>query len=716
MLMKMKSKIRWKVLCRILALPIACCILTACPDSVVLTPPTLELSPTSINFTKSANDSHQLSIKTGSDVSWKIYDDECKDWLTISTKEGKGSMNITLTTKNENKKGNISLSIEVVATDDGGQTSKKVMITRDGPVADDNYARQTDAKLIMSYGMACAVEGGTGTAYFKYKIYTADVFRNYEGNDDAIAQDATKSDWTRENIPSNGAGVEIVYNNCQPATDYVFVTVAYDREGNRGEINTYPFATKDAKEDNQPRVSIDPQKNTVEEVHDTNNGPWYKWDTNVDGGGTFYITYACASDKLVETMQSHKDGYGQINNKIGLLLAWNIFMESKNDNLESAREVTFNKDNTSGREKLFGKAFNNKTQWIEYRNTDKYLQIVTWAFKGNDFSNPSGVVSDVLYHVDNGVLREVDAPIEYYVKVAPTTLSLGAVPSSAELSIDSNDSWTITSNQSWCKIDGEQTKKGSGLQKVTVTATQNESTSASRTARITITGNNSSAPVTVTVTQEPKTTVIFGKNDYDADKNLDGGQTPATYTLSVSPSTMTFVPAGAQKSITLTGNDSWTAKSSQSWCTLSKSSGSGNATITVSASKNTTTAQRTAVVTITGANTGTKSVSVTQEPYTLTATPTSLTMENKADSKTITVSSNGQWTASSNQSWCTLSLSSATGNGSVTVRVAANTTATARIATVTIRETNSNRSTSVTVKQVGGSSIGRNDYGSDKNL
>lgn len=720
--MKLKERIKWRVLCRMLTLPIACCFLTACPDSVnvVLTPPTLELNPTSINFTKSAGDSHDLSIKISNDASWQIYDGDCKDWLSISTKEGKGSMTVKLTTTNENLGAQGNGSLEVVATNDAGQTSKKVLITRDPYITEYEECkaeRMSDDILCMSYGMACKVMGGTSTTTFKHRVYTAAEFAGLSGNEFAIAQEAdSKTGWKTEITPSNGAPIDIMYSDLQPSTDYVLVTVAYTRDGRRGQILEYAFSTKDASEDNQARVSVTPKKKFVDDiVHDSNNGPWYEWSTNSDGKGDFYLTYACASDKLVETMKSHNNDFGVINTKIGLDVAWAILMETKTDNLENTHEVKFNKDNDNGREKIV-KARYNSTQWIGYNKDDKYLQIVTWAFKGNDFSNPSGVVSDVLYHVDNGVLREVDAPIEYYVKVAPTTLSLGAVPSSAELSIDSNDSWTITSNQSWCKIDGEQTKKGSGLQKVTVTATQNESTSASRTARITITGNNSSAPVTVTVTQEPKTTVIFGKNDYDADKNLDGGQTPATYTLSVSPSTMTFVPAGAQKSITLTGNDSWTAKSSQSWCTLSKSSGSGSATITVSASKNTTTAQRTAVVTITGVNTGTKSVSVTQEPYTLTATPTSLTMENKADSKTITVSSNGQWTASSNQSWCTLSLSSATGNGSVTVRVAANTTATARTATVTIRETNSNRSTSVTVKQVGGSSIGRNDYGSDKNL
>ena len=713
----MKERIKWRALGRMFMLLFAGCVYVACGDDPSdPVPPTLELNPKSINFTKNVNDQQQLTITTSNDATWKIYDSECSDWLSVSSTEGKGSMTITLTTKNENDGGEINVEMEITAENEAGSVPKKVKIHRDGiPNYDENYVTVA-AKLFMSYGMACAIEWGSATSYFLYNIYTANDFTNLRGNHNKIVEEASKSGsgWTRSNIPSSG-GVEILYDKCQPNTNYVFVAVAYLANGTAGQITIEDFSTKDASEDNQARVSVAPLKRTIEEVHDSNNGPWYKWDTNTDGRGQFYITYACASDRLVETMQAHNNVFGVIDNTIGLGVAWNILMESKNSDLEGARMVTFNKDNSSGREKLM-KQRANGTQWLEYRSTDKYLQIVTWAFNGNDFSNPSGVVSDVLYHVDNGVLREVETPIEYYVKVAPTTLSFGAVPSNAELSIDSNDSWKITSNQSWCKIDGEQTKKGSGIQKVTVTVTQNESTSEARTAQIILTGDNSSMPITVAVTQDPKIETIFGKDDYDADKDLDGGQSPTTYTLSVSPTSIAFVPTGEQKTLSLTGNDSWTASSNQSWCTLSKSNGTGDATITITANKNTTTAQRTATVTITGSHTGAKTVSVTQEAYTLSVTPTSLSMENTADSKTVTVSSNGQWTASSNQTWCTLSPSSGTNNGTITVKVTANTTGSARSATVTIKETNSNKTVTVTVTQVAGISVGRDEYDPDKNL
>lgn len=601
--MKMNEKTKWRAFGRMLLLLIASFTLTACPsDSTEPEPPTLELNPSSINFTKNANDSHQLTINTNNDAEWTIYDSECSDWLSLSTKEGRGSMTITLTTKNENKKGKLSVSIEVKATNEAGEISKRVSITRDPGIAEDCYARQTDAKLVMSYGMACAVESGNATSYFKYKFYTADAFRNYDGNDDAIAQEATKSDWTRENIPSNGGGVEIVYNNCQPSTDYVFVTVAYDREGNRGEINTYPFATKDAKEDNQPRVAVVPLKKTVNEVHDNNNGPWYKWDTNVDGGGNFYITYACASDKIVETMQPHSNVYGTIDNKIGLLLAWNIFMESKNDNLENAREVTFNKDNASGREKLFGKAFNNKTQWIEYRSTDKYLQIVTWAFKGNDFSNPSGVVSDVLYHVDNGMLVEVEAS---YLNVSPTEQSVDEKGGSFTINVNSNESsWTTASSANWCRITSS-------------TATSfiveiDANTESARSAVITVKGASGETEAKVNVTQEGVSEPSdVGRDDYGSDKDLDGGS--VTYTLTISPTSTALSAEGGKVSINVTSNDSWTVTSNQSWLTVSPASGSNNGTFSVNASANTNTSARSAVVTVKGGKSGkTATLSVTQ--------------------------------------------------------------------------------------------------------
>ena len=84
------------------------------------------------------------------------------------------------------------------------------------------------------------------------------------------------------------------------------------------------------------------------------------------------------------------------------------------------------------------------------------------------------------------------------------------------------------------------------------------------------------------------------------------------YTLTVSPSSMTFPSAGGQQTAAIMSNDIWAIYSDQLWCTVSKSNGSNNATITVTVDKNTTNSSRTAFVNIVGNYSGTKSINIIQ--------------------------------------------------------------------------------------------------------
>ena len=701
--MKLQKRKKTRLVWRAITILLGSCILSAssCDDPV---PPSLDVNPTVINFPKEAGASRDLTITTNSDATWTIYDNECKDWLTISSTEAKGSMTISLTTKDENNKGSLSTELEIVATNDAGSTSKKIRITRDGiPNYDINYAKIAE-KMCMSYGMACAIQWGNATSYFLYKIYPANEFVPLRDNDKKIEEEATKSGstWIRENIPSSG-GVEIIYDNCQPGTDYVFVTVPFSSSGERGQITAEDFITKDVNELNQPISSISPYNTFVKETHNGDEGPWYKWD--VTGSGNFYITYACASDKLVETMQNHRGAYGDHDYKDGLRVAWNIFMESKKDDLKDFRSVNFNKDNTSGRE-ILCRGSNNATQWINYRETDKYLQIVTWAFKDNDFNSYSGIVYDVVYEVQNGKLIPQPRKDEHPLYVTPTSLDFGYEGGTQSVNVDANEDWSVSVSQtaSWCKVT-----KSAGNDSFTVTVSAN---STSRQTKLVVELSSGKNQVEVTVRQQPESSV--GRDDYNDDIDIDGGGTPSK-TLSISPSSLSMTPAGESKNISVTSNDSWTVSSNQSWCTVSPTSGSNNGSIKVTTAKNTSTSSRTATVTVKGANGVSKTVTVSQDAYTLSVSPSSLQMSSDGESKTVSVTSNDSWTVTSNQSWCTVSPSSGSNNGTVTIKTTANSSS-ARTATVTIKGSNSGRSVTVSVSQNGGSAIGRDDYGSDKGL
>ncbi|MBR6067621.1 MAG: C10 family peptidase [Bacteroidales bacterium] len=85
-----------------------------------------------------------------------------------------------------------------------------------------------------------------------------------------------------------------------------------------------------------------------------------------------------------------------------------------------------------------------------------------------------------------------------------------------------------------------------------------------------------------------------------------------SYTLTVSPSSLSYTAAGESKNVTVTSNTSWTVTSSASWLTIIPASGSNNGTITAVASANTSSSQRTATITVSASGVSSQTVSVTQ--------------------------------------------------------------------------------------------------------
>lgn len=600
------------------------CFLLACSgggggDDSEPTPqkPSLTLNPSNLNFTAERNDSKNLEIQTDADVSWVVYGNECEKWLSISSTQGQGRTTITLTTKDVNTGGKVSAEIEVVATNSkGGSTSKKLSVTRDGGIEENCFARiMENGKLIMSYGMACVIEYGNNTQNFYYKVYTDTEYNNVKGNNNQIVQDATKSGsgWTRVNIPSSG-GVEICYDQCQPKTRYVFVTVSFASNGSHGEIYANDFMTKSKEE--EPLATIKPNGQVVNEVHDGDTGPWYKWEVKKESGTcSKYYTYACASDTEFDMMKNHKGDFGQYDERDGLKVAWNIWLEHKGD--QTTHTTTFNKGNSGGREKLFRSYSEGATQWLTAKTTDKYLQIVTWGVDENN--NYSGIVYDVIYKIENGRLypNPGSGDPDLILDASPTSLQFSAVGGADEsktITINSNIDWTVSSSKDWCELDRTF---GSNSESITVHVKPND-TSNSRSAIITITATSSGKYVEIHVSQDgKKIDTVISRDEYDDDKNLDGNET-TTYTLTIDQSSISTSAAGETKNVNVTSNDSWTVSSNQSWCTVSPTSGSNNGTIKVTTSKNTSYSSRTATLTIKGKNSGKSvTVSVSQEAGTV---------------------------------------------------------------------------------------------------
>ncbi len=86
---------------------------------------------------------------------------------------------------------------------------------------------------------------------------------------------------------------------------------------------------------------------------------------------------------------------------------------------------------------------------------------------------------------------------------------------------------------------------------------------------------------------------------------------PATSTLSVSPTALSFSSPASSALVTVTANVSWSVSDNATWLTVSPTAGSSNGSFTVSATANTATTSRTGTVTVTGGGLQ-RTVAVTQ--------------------------------------------------------------------------------------------------------
>ncbi len=144
------------------------------------------------------------------------------------------------------------------------------------------------------------------------------------------------------------------------------------------------------------------------------------------------------------------------------------------------------------------------------------------------------------------------------LSVSPTTYAFPSTSSGSEaITVTSNGTWTVASNQSWLTTS---VSSGSGNGSFNATVTDNTGTS-TRTGVITLTAPNGQQ-ATVTITQ------------------------PGSGSLVVSPTTWAPVYTGAHTTITVTANVAWTVTSNESWLTVSPASGTDNGSFTATVSAN----------------------------------------------------------------------------------------------------------------------------------
>jgi len=263
--------------------------------------------------------------------------------------------------------------------------------------------------------------------------------------------------------------------------------------------------------------------------------------------------------------------------------------------------------------------------------------------------------------------------------VSPTLINTADGSNNQTFTVTCTAAWSAISNVTWCVI--------SEVTSTSFKAAWNQNTSGgSRTALITVKGTTQATQVvTVTINQAA---------------GSSGGDS-----LTLSPTSLSFIAAGEDKTISITASGSWTATSDHSdWCPITApASGSGNGTIHIVPTANTG-EQRTATITVVCGSV-TKTVSVAQAAGsatgdTLSIDLTSINIDAAGGTRTITVTSNIDWTViSTATAVCTVDPSSGSNNGQVTVTIPPNTTENTRNASIVFSKTGGSTMATCNVSQ-----------------
>lgn len=274
-----------------------------------------------------------------------------------------------------------------------------------------------------------------------------------------------------------------------------------------------------------------------------------------------------------------------------------------------------------------------------------------WSVSGYDsswitFSRTSGSGTATIYFTlseNSGAARSSSFTIAGMpVQINQETGVFAFSPTSANVSEDNgsvavtltcgaSQQWTISSNSTWCTVNGSQSYTGTGPATVHASYGVNIKSTA-RTAILTV-YRDSTAAGTITLTQA-------GAGSVSITSSLIVGPVGNVYTISVTDS----------------DNIGWRLTSNQSWCTVSPSSGTGSATnITVTVGSNTsTTASRTATITCTPTTGSASTCYVYQSTATaVSISPTSVAFDPAGSTVYLTISGTfTEWEIQSSPSWC----------------------------------------------------------------
>lgn len=413
--------------------------------------------------------------------------------------------------------------------------------------------------------------------------------------------------------------------------------------------------------------------------------------------------------------------------------------------------------------------------WIDVSPTSG--ESGTSTMKVNVSPNTSTSERTGYVNLSIGGSQRIQIPIRQrgiYIETEQSELSFNAAGGSQNLSVLSNTNWTISSTPSWITVSPSQ---GNGDVSVKITASDNPYTT-NRYGVIHLTQTGLSIDVAVSVSQAGKTfnvnTTVLNFEDKQSMQTINI-QTDGTWTASaseswitVSPTTdsgnstlyvsvsentsddersgqivvvmadksatinvvqkgkyftvsnnlLTYTSKGGVIDVSISTNDSWSAKveDGSTWLTLSKTSGTGNVDVKVIASDNASVNSRTATLIFETIHNQNVRVEVTQDARYLKVDNREVLFYSKGGtSEAIIVSTDGAYEITCSDYWLSVNQS----NNSFTITATENSDINPRIGSVTITLTDLKEGTyslTLTVTQLNyGGSFLKKDYDDDYN-
>lgn len=314
---------------------------------------------------------------------------------------------------------------------------------------------------------------------------------------------------------------------------------------------------------------------------------------------------------------------------------------------------------------------NTSQSWIEVSPTsgragESTLRIS--AIDNTSISERSGYV-----YINIGGTKVVEIPVKQrglYIEFEVSTLSFTSEEEEQVVKINSNTSWTISSCPEWMSV---APMSGNGSQDVTIRVVDNPNVS-SRKATITASQTGLNLSSKIEINQSGK---VF---DYGS-------------------STIECSDKAQEVKVNVTTTGKWTAKSNNSWITVTPTSMTGNSELILSIEENGEDDTRTGTITLTiGDKSYTLSIIQAGKYFKINYGETAF--ESTGATLSIEVSTNDSWIAQleNNASWITLSQTSGFGNASFTATIADNPSVNKRSAIIVLT-TAHNKSVRIPINQ-----------------